>query len=194
MTWAAPRTWVAAESVTADVWRGVFGQLRANAPALTVAANDLLVGSGVAGTPLQRLPVGSAGQVLTAGASTVAWDGAPQGAVFDLTTLTDTAGTASTWVQWGTEECVVANPGVACTALAVLSGSQASGLVRVGVSFDGGNTWDYGSEPHSSLSRVSVMQAHLYAGTPSADVWARAEWYRAVAGAYDGCLLLVVFT
>jgi len=203
MAWATPRTWVAAETVTAEHWRGVFSQLRANGPALVTTAEDLLSGSGVSGSPLLRLPVGSNGQALQMGAAAAEWASAPVGCQVDVTALTDT--TSSSATQWGTEEAEITPPGGVVDAVAILTGQMATApdgtydlvTVSVDISFDSGSTWDSysASVAVAAGGGRSVTWAHRRTGTPTGTVQARVSLssvaYTLVME--DGQLMLMVF-
>lgn len=205
MAWAAPRTWVAGETVTRAMLADVFAQLRATGPALVTTAEDLIQGSGVAGTPLQRLAKGADGTALRAGTSLVSWTGAPTGVKVGVADLTDTitAGELD-GVQWGSEEATVANPGVASVAVAWLSGTilGASYLyVDCEISLDGGSTWTHQVDNRRQglgMSRSPLFLFHRRNGTPSGDVQARG-WLEGNTGggigmsAYNGRIVLIVY-
>lgn len=101
----------------------------------------------------------------------------------DTTTFTAAGG----FEQWGTEEVTFTNPGIAVKVKAWLSGrlvntvdADSTAVVRVGISFDGGSTFTYGSAPQVNVgtagsARTYVGALHLRDGTPTGSVVIRAE-------------------
>lgn len=104
-----------------------------------------------------------------------------------------TASTA-TFVQWGTEEATLENPGVAVNVMATLTGRSTSTsttpaastlTVRVGISFNGGTTWTYGparaydQKPFggsTGVFRTPIANECFRTGTPTGQIQARAEF------------------
>ena len=154
-------------------------------------AGDLIVGN--AANDVKRLAIGSEGQVLEMAAGAVAWATvAEQAFADDDTTLTNLNDPGASYVQWGTEEAVVADPSAQVTVLGflcgqitfsnVLSGTR-TGYVKVEYSLDGGGTWT-ALEDHAVSQYVGTMgvPTHLLAPivyarqvTPTGDIQLRAS-------------------
>lgn len=93
---------------------------------------------------------------------------------------------ANTFEAWG-DPIVFTNPGLQVSVSATASGygvnnsdTEASALVRVEISFDGGSTWAAGVSPRADVgnasrdTRGSVAAIHQVIGTPTGDVRVRA--------------------
>lgn len=101
----------------------------------------------------------------------------------------DTAATASTWEQWGTEEITFSDPGIAVEVSAVLIGgyseasnADAAATCRVQISLDGGSTWTDGQRVFVRVGTSVGQTAHAgntmsVSGTPSGDIKVRAQLF-----------------
>jgi len=186
MAWATPRTWVTGESVTKSMWSGVFAQLRATGPGMVGYAEDLLVGTGAADAPIGRLAVGASGKGLKAGASTLAWDTIPGFGVMDFVTDTGTlylakgsmAAVSTTYASGGSPTVPTTVLGWASASIDNTYGTNVYYL-RVGISFDGGSTYDYCAtcEILSQLNTRKTTIHHYKTGTPTGEVRVRLEGY-----------------
>jgi len=79
MPWSAPRTWTTGELVTAAMLNALRDQLLETAPAKVTTAGDLVRATGA--NALERLAVGSAGQVLNVSGGLPAWATLAQGSL-----------------------------------------------------------------------------------------------------------------
>lgn len=123
----------------------------------------------------------NAGQRITAGLLSADSDGTP--------ITNDTLAAANVWEQWGTETVTFANPGVDVKVLANLSGylldaSAAThvGRVRIGISLNGGSTYNTGNEPQGSVgsgagARTPISSGHKHSGTPTGNIVVKAEFF-----------------
>lgn len=107
----------------------------------------------------------------------------------DAITLTDTTTftVAGGFEQWGTEEVTFTNPGVAVKVSAWLSGrlsntvdADTAGVVRLGISFNGGSTFTFGNSPEVNVGtgqgkRHHVGAQHHRTGTPTGSIVIKAE-------------------
>jgi len=134
------------------------------------------------------------GLATTVGANTTAAaaaqttaDAAAVAALVDVSeqTLTDNTTPDDTdFEQWGTEEATITDPGAAVHITASLMGqvtknaTSAVAWVRVDISFDGGSTWQEGTEFEHGLSsgipQAPVFIQEYHTGTPTGDIQARA--------------------
>lgn len=72
MSWQPPKTdWLTGDVVADTDLNRIEGNLAETGPAKVAAAGDLIVGAGP--NSLQRLPIGTSGQVLVVQAGTPAW-------------------------------------------------------------------------------------------------------------------------
>lgn len=121
----------------------------------------------------------SAGQRITA--ALLSWD-------MDGTTLaTDTPAAVNTYEDWGTETVTFANPGVPVRVLSSLFGQLLKtvagvnvGRIRIGISIDGGTTFDFGTPPEGSVGdtagqRTPISAGHVVAGTPTGSIVVKAQ-------------------
>lgn len=214
MAWTAPRTWVAGEAPTAAIMNThIRDNLNATEAAVLTGAGDLAYAT--AANTLARLAKGTSGQYLQVSSGLPAW--ASVVSAHPLITvsanLTDvTSGySAGEWVQWGTEEAAIADPGANCDLFGFLHGTVVNPTptdvdlpyLRLSLSVDGGSTWSdgdytacglYHDGTHDGIAEAPGHSIYSWLNqNPSGEIQLRGKFLASDTGTdfYDGHLLLL---
>jgi len=205
MAWTTPRTWVAAEVPTAAILNThIRDNLAATEAGVATTAGDLVYAS--AANTLARLAKGTSGMFLRVAGGLPAWATSGSSLSVSRVTLTDVATSAvTTWTDWGTEYCSVADPGTASVDIVCwLNGNYNTNAatstqrLRIAVSIDGGSTWSYSPTVRQYLLSTYWIGAFavygLTAQDPTGQIRAKAQYYADSSSCrfYCGALALLV--